>query len=179
MPPPGARNRSSEVRIVRSRVAFSMAAVAALSLHLGCGSDSPSTITQPPPPGGGSNPPTSQPPAGPNNPPTAQIADRAPKNSTIVVGGTRFSVKGEGSDPDGDSLTYTWNGGDSSPEDTGKGSSHIYSREGEFRVVLTVTDGRGGKATDDTTIKARKLSGTWRVENARHFDLSVNINQNN
>jgi PKD repeat protein len=97
----------------------------------------------------------------------------------VVVGGTRFSVRGEGTDADGDSLTYTWNWDDGSPRDTGKGASHIFNKEGEYRVELTVEDGRGGKATDHTTITARKLSGTWRVENARHFDLSVNISQNN
>jgi PKD domain len=166
------------VCIVRSRLLLTLA-VPALVVSLGC--DANSTTPAPTQPSGPStNPSTAPPPTtGTNHPPTAQIEDRSPKNSTIVTGGTRFSVKGGGSDPDGDSLTYTWNWGDSSPEDTGKGVSHVYNREGEFRVVLTVSDGRGGKATDDTTIKARKLSGSWRVENARHFDLSININQNN
>lgn len=164
---------------MRSRFALSMIAVAALALHAGCGSDSPSP-TGANPGGGGSSPtPTPQPASGPNNPPTARITDRAPKNSTIVVGGTRFSLRGEGTDPDGDELTYSWNWGDSSPRDTGKGASHVYNREGEFRIELTVEDGRGGKSTDHTSIRARSLTGTWRVENARHFELSVELRQNN
>lgn len=164
---------------MRFRQTLPILAVPLLLLNLGCGGDSPTTPPSQPvtPPSNGSNPPP--PPNTPNNPPTAQIEDRSPKNSTLVVGGTRFSVKGTGTDPDGDSLTYTWSWGDGSSEDTGKGASHVYNREGEFRVVLTVSDGRGGKATDDLSIKTRKLSGSWTVENARHFPLSVNINQNN
>jgi PKD repeat protein len=95
-----------------------------------------------------------------------------------VVGATSFSVRGEGTDPDGDSLTYTWNWDDGTAHTTGKGASHVFNREGEYRVELTVEDGRGGKATDHTTITARSLTGTWRVENARHFDLSVDLRQN-
>ena len=161
------------------RHALPILALPVLLLNLGCGSDSPTT--PPSQPGTPSSPSTNPPPPAntPNNPPTATIADRSPKNSTIVVGGTRFAVKADGTDPDGDSLTYTWNWGDGTSQDTGKGASHIFNREGEFRVVLTVTDGRGGKATDDLTIRTRKLSGSWTVENARHFPLSVSINQNN
>jgi hypothetical protein len=170
---------TSEVRIVRSRLAILSLAAAVLSLNFGCGSDSPTSSTNPPS-GPTSNPPsTAPPPAGPNHDPVAIVADRAPKQSTIVVGGTRFAVKGDATDADGDPLTYTWNWDDGSAHDTGKGASHIFNKEGEFRVELTVTDGRGGKGTAHTTISARKLSGTWRVENARHFDLSININQNN
>jgi hypothetical protein len=158
-----------------------MLAAAALSLHLGCGSDSGTGATNPPGGGGGggNNPPPTPTTQGPNNAPTVQITDRSPKNSTIVVGGTRFSLRATGTDPDGDSLTYTWNWDDGSPRDHGGGASHIFNREGEFRVEVTAEDGRGGKSTDHTTITARKLSGTWRVENARHFDLHVEIQQNN
>jgi hypothetical protein len=166
-----------EVRIVRSRFALMMA-VPALLLNLGCGSDT-SSSPNPVPSGGGATPPTTTPPATTNHSPTAQIIDRSPKTNKIVVGGTAFAVHGDGTDPDGDSLTYTWNWGDGSDETTGKGSSHIYLKEGDFRVELTVTDGHGGKATDHTSISPRKLSGTWNVSNARHFPLSININQNN
>jgi hypothetical protein len=165
-----------EVRIVRSRFALMMA-VPALLLNLACGSDTSSSPNPVPPGGGGSTPPTTT-PAAPNQPPTAQIVDRSPKTNKIVVGGTNFAVHGAGTDPDGDSLTYTWSWGDGSDDTTGKGSSHIYLKEGTFRVELTVTDGRGGKATDHTSITAQKLSGTWNVSNARHFPLSININQN-
>jgi hypothetical protein len=164
---------------VRVRLALLSLATAALALNFGCGSDSTTTPTTQP--GGPSTTPPSNtpPPAGPNQPPVAHITDRSPKNSTIVTGGTQFSLRGEATDPDGDTLTYSWNWGDGTAHDTGKGASHVFNREGEFRVELTVTDGRGGKSTDHTSITARKLSGTWRVENARHFDLSININQNN
>jgi RHS repeat-associated protein len=58
---------------------------------------------------------------------------------------------GSGSyDPDEDSLTYSWDFGD---EGIGIGvnPSHTYSSIGTFTVILTVSDGKGGIATAQTT----------------------------
>lgn len=49
-------------------------------------------------------------------------------------------------DPDGDTLSYTWNFGDNT---TGTGASpgHTYSIVGTYEVALVITDGRGGSET--------------------------------
>jgi hypothetical protein len=55
-----------------------------------------------------------------------------------------FSSEGT-SDPDaGDSLTYSWDFGDSSPISNDPNPSHTFTATGSFRVVLTVTDGHPG-----------------------------------
>lgn len=51
------------------------------------------------------------------------------------------------SDPDGDSLTYTWNFGDSTPAETGETVVHTYATEGTFTLSLSADDGRGGLDT--------------------------------
>ena len=54
------------------------------------------------------------------------------------------------SDPDNDPLTFSWSFGDGT---TGTGStpSHAYAAPGTYQVVLTVSDGLGGTASDTTT----------------------------
>lgn len=57
------------------------------------------------------------------------------------VDGLAVSVDASASTADGgDSLTYSWNWGDSSPADTGKTASHTYAAPGDYQVSLTVTD---------------------------------------
>ena len=55
------------------------------------------------------------------------------------------------SDPDGDAITYLWTFGDGS---TGSGATttHTYSASGTYVARLTVSDGRGGSATQQTSI---------------------------
>ena len=59
------------------------------------------------------------------------------------------TLHGSGSDPDGDPLTFTWSG----PFGSATGATPTVSLPAGVHVVtLTVTDGRGGRATDTVTI---------------------------
>ncbi len=53
-----------------------------------------------------------------------------------------FSAEGS-TDPDGDTLTYSWSFGDNSSA-SGLTTSHTYTNVGQFIATLTVSDGNGG-----------------------------------
>jgi len=61
---------------------------------------------------------------------------------------TTLTFTGQATDPDGDAITYTWNFGDNSTA-TGATPTHRYPVPGRYVVLLTVTDGKGGEATND------------------------------
>lgn len=52
------------------------------------------------------------------------------------------------SDPDGDALTYTWSFGSGAGTATGASASYTYQASGFYTVSLTVSDGKGGTATN-------------------------------
>ncbi len=63
----------------------------------------------------------------------------------VLVDGTASN------DPDGDTLTYSWDFGDGSATSTNPKPSHIYTQAGTYTISLTVSDGRGGSQTATTT----------------------------
>ncbi len=68
-------------------------------------------------------------------------------NPTSGAAPLTVSFSGSGStDPNGDSLTYSWNFGDGATG-SGTSTSHTYSSAGPYTAVLTVSDGRGGSDT--------------------------------
>ena len=67
-----------------------------------------------------------------NHPPVVP----AVSNFTIPIT-TPFALTGSATDPDGDSLTYTWDFGDCTTG-TGAQVSHLYPDNGVFPVTLTV-----------------------------------------
>jgi len=82
----------------------------------------------------------------PNNPPIASV--NGPYTGTVGVP-VPFSSAGT-SDPDGDTLTYAWDFGDTATS-TAANPSHTYSSTGPFTVSLTVDDGNGGSDNAQTT----------------------------
>ncbi|MGB0652342.1 MAG: PKD domain-containing protein [Thermoplasmatota archaeon] len=82
--------------------------------------------------------------AGPTN--------RAPTASfTHSCTGRACSFDASGSsDPDGDSLTYSWDFGDGA-SGSGVSPSHTYASGGSYTVTLTVDDGNGGSDTASQT----------------------------
>jgi len=80
----------------------------------------------------------------------APAADAGAKAYPGVVG-TEVQFDGSGSsDPDGDSLTYSWNYGDGSDPGVGVSPRHTYSTAGPWKVILTVTDDDDVPSSDTT-----------------------------
>lgn len=84
----------------------------------------------------------------PNAAPTITTTTVSAESTTV---GAVLSFGGNATDPDRDPLTFTWNFGDNSTG-TGANPNHTYAIPGRFVVVLTVTDGRGGQATNDGSL---------------------------
>ncbi len=89
-----------------------------------------------------------------NNPPTANAGP-----DQTVAPGAGAALSGSGTDPDGDTLTYSWSqlsgpavslGGASSPNASFTAPSVTVDTMISFR--LTVNDGRGGVASDDVNV---------------------------
>ena len=58
----------------------------------------------------------------------------------------------DGSDPDGDALTFAWDFGDGSEPAKGRRARHTYTRSGTFTARVTVTDAAGATASDTVPI---------------------------
>lgn len=85
-----------------------------------------------------------------SHPPTAEAGDNQTSEATSPAGAS-FNVTATASDPDGDPLTYSWSGAVSA-----SGASIIVdlpppaapSQSQTYTLMVTVSDGRGGEATD-------------------------------
>lgn len=74
-----------------------------------------------------------------NNPPSAVIVEPEDGASFEVEDSVFFDGSGS-SDPDGDSIAYGWDFGDG-VTGTGETTTHTYTVEGTYTVILTVNDG--------------------------------------
>ncbi len=88
-----------------------------------------------------------------NQPPTADAG--GPYTGTS---GSPVAFSGSGSDPEGGTITYSWDFGDGSPAESGPTPSHTYGA-GDFTATLTVTDPAGAEATSTAGVTITGLSG--------------------
>jgi PKD repeat protein len=82
--------------------------------------------------------------------------------SAGLVTATTFTFTEQGvTDPDNDTITFTWDFGDGA---TGTGSpvTHAYATTGTFTVKLTANDGHNPSVqAAQTTVTVRSLTATW------------------
>ena len=86
----------------------------------------------------------------PNNPPVMEpLATDCPR---VRKAGTA-TITCEASDPDGDELTYTWSAERGNISGEGHEVAWVAPNEyGAFTITVTVTDDRGGEASDEISI---------------------------
>jgi hypothetical protein len=109
--------------------------------------------------GGGS------PTAGPNAPPAGTFTF-AP-GTPALVGATVVRFTANGTDPEGDAISYAWNFGDGGSA-TGASVTHVFGAAGSFNVALTLSDGKGAQSTAANTVVAKSITGRW-VDNDPRF----------
>lgn len=119
-------------------------AVAAVSLCSGC-----SRLVSPTAPSG----------SGSNVSPVLTSVSVTP--SFGVSGLSTFTANAYATDANNDPLTYTWTFGSSSL--AGASVSGTITGDGSVPVKVTVTDGKGGSATDTRSVTIGSLSGIWDV----------------
>jgi len=109
-----------------------------------------------------------------NKPPTAGSVNASPDVGLASVTSISFSAQGA-SDPDGDSLTYTWDFGDGATG-SGQSASHTYDSAGDYRVTVTVSDGEE-QATASGSVTIRSLSGQWEGTWGTGFPIRFQLTQ--
>jgi hypothetical protein len=127
------------------------ALVFALALaYAGCGGSnsggSPSTPT-----------PTPTSPTATNRSPSIASMSVTPTFGVSSV--TTFSMSASATDADGDTLDYQWSFGGKAA--SGSTQATTMAGDGNVVVQLTVSDGKGGTATDSRAVTVANMSGEW------------------
>jgi PKD repeat protein len=65
----------------------------------------------------------------------------------------------QGTDPDDDELTYSWDFGDGTADAAGRRVKHTYTANGTYTATVTADDGNGGTATDTIEIVVGNPAG--------------------
>lgn len=91
-----------------------------------------------------------------NLPPTA-VASATPVSGEAPLS-VSFNSSGS-NDPDGNIASYSWDYGDSS-SGSGANPTHLYSSQGMYTAVLTVTDNSGASDSASVIIEVSGISGT-------------------
>ncbi|WP_442789475.1 PKD domain-containing protein [Nostoc sp. PCC 7524] len=72
--------------------------------------------------------------------------------------GTPGTWRAIASDPGNDTLTYTWNFGDGSPEVTGAEVNHSYRDNGIYTITVIVSDGDGGETSQSLNVTVNNVA---------------------
>jgi len=86
-----------------------------------------------------------------NQPPSEPTMTITP---SMIYRGTTVTFDTTSTDPDGDTISYAWEFGDGGTASTQE-ATHSYSSLGTFAVNVTAFDGKGGTASNSTTITVR------------------------
>jgi len=91
----------------------------------------------------------------PQLPPTANVVvpEQADEGQAVTMDGSGSS------DPDDDTLTYSWDFGDDTTA-TGATPDHTYADDGVYTVTLTVADGYGGEDSASATVTVNNVAPT-------------------
>ena len=84
-----------------------------------------------------------------NNPPTVKLTPSRTKGEVPLTVVFRTTA----SDPDGDTLTYSWDFGDGGKAGNKNKKTHTYQNAGTYTTKVTVSDGKGRTASDSVEIK--------------------------
>jgi hypothetical protein len=106
-------------------------------------------------------------PTSPTTPTTPTQANRSPVINSLSVNPTfgiaqltAFSFSGTASDPDGDQISYQWDIAGNAASSSN--ATITFSVGGNGLARLTVSDGKGGSASDSRTFIVGTMAGTWR-----------------
>lgn len=94
-----------------------------------------------------------QPASPPTGSPAPVVVSPPSVSPTSVVVGSPVTFSASAKDPNGGSVTYTWNFGDGSTA-TGSTATHTFASAGAFTVTLTLTTSSGGTTTATMLITA-------------------------
>jgi len=158
---------------------LSLAVLAAGFLTSCTGTEDTSTPT----PGG----PSSTTPSSPNpSSPAAPAANRPPgrvsvefqPKTPLLAGATGVSFAATVTDPDGDPLKFQWELCEDTVTTNGGGISFTFSRGGDCRVRVVVTDGKGGESIGETNVTIRTLEAEWALVSPVGQNMTTRIRHN-
>jgi len=131
----------------------------------------------PPPPVAAAPPPPPPPPAPapappPNRPPTFNGPIQA--NPPTLEPGQTTNLTSPATDPDGDTITYTWNAaaGTFNPQNGMNTQWTAPNQEGNYPLTVTANDGRGGTAQNTITIPVMRRQPITFEDVHFDFDMS-------
>jgi outer membrane protein OmpA-like peptidoglycan-associated protein len=111
--------------------------------------------------------------AKPEPPPNRPPVVKAQCDPCTVEVGQTSTLRAEASDPDGDTLTYNWTTQTGTLATPAERETRWTApqQEGKVPATVTVTDGRGGKASDTVTLQVvRPPAKSYMFEDV-HFDF--------